>query len=99
MRLSLALLAVACAAPAVAAPIAVESPRWEFEGAEKEIVDYQGKRALHLVGANARLPDAKFDTGVIEFDMAMPGKQSFPGVIFRGQDDGNYEHFYLRPHQ
>jgi hypothetical protein len=93
----LALLGVA---PAIAAPVAVDSPRWQFEGAPPQVVDFQGKRALSLVGTNATLADANFESGVIEFDMALPNtKHSFPGVIFRGQDDGNYEHFYLRPHQ
>lgn len=88
------------AAPALGAPVAVDSPRWQFESGEPQVVDYQGKRALYLFGTNAKLADANFDTGVIEFDMVLPNtKQSFPGVIFRGQDDGNYEHFYFRPHQ
>jgi hypothetical protein len=103
MRHVLFVWVFACAAPALAAPVAVDSPRWQFDGGDKQVVDYQGKRALHLLGMNAILADANFDTGIIEFDMAMPaarpGKPSFPGVIFRGQDDGNYEHFYLRPHQ
>src|SRR5262245_42970601 len=99
MRLfPLALLLVSVSS-ASAAPVAVDSPRWQFEGGEQKTVTYQGKRALHLIGSIARLPDANFDTGVIEFDMALPADKSFPGVLFRGQDDGNYEHFYLRPHQ
>jgi hypothetical protein len=93
-------LALAGAAPALSAPVPVDSPRWRLEGAEAKVVDYQGKPALYLYGAVARLADAGFDTGVIEFDMAVPGEaQSFPAIIFRGQDDENYEHFYLRPHQ
>lgn len=85
---------------AFAAPVEVDSPRWQLAGAEAEVVEFQGRRALHLRGALANLPDANFETGVIEFDMAIPSNaQSFPGVYFRGQDDFNYEHFYLRPHQ
>jgi hypothetical protein len=100
MRYFLFVLLFVCAAPAFAAPVAVESPRWQFEGAENKVVDYLGKHALYLYGANATLADANFDTGVIEFDMMLPDKkQSFPAVIFRGQDGGNYEHFYFRPHQ
>lgn len=99
MRFVVAVLFVVLAAPAFAETIAPDSPRWQFEGSENKVVDYQGRRALYLFGANAKLADAKFDTGVIEFDMALPADRSFPGVIFRGQDDSNYEHFYLRPHQ
>ena len=100
MRALLLVLFFAGAAAAVAAPVAVDSPRWQFEGDENKVVDYLGKRALYLRGANAKLADANFETGVIEFDIVLPsGAQSFPGVIFRGQDDENYEHFYFRPHQ
>ncbi|QGZ95912.1 hypothetical protein [Terricaulis silvestris] len=85
---------------AYAAPVAVDDPRWELAGAEAEVVEFQGQRALHLTGAIAKLGDANFETGVIEFDMAVPSNaQSFPGVYFRGVDDFNYEHFYFRPHQ
>lgn len=85
---------------ALAAPVDVNDPRWEFAGAEAQVVDFQGRRALLLRGAIAKLGDANFDTGIIEFDMALPSNaQSFPGVYFRGVDDANYEHFYLRPHQ
>ncbi len=80
--------------------VPVASPRWEFAGADARVVDFQGKQALFLQGAIASLGDANFDTGTIEFDMAVPSNaQSFPGVYFRGQDELNYEHFYIRPHQ
>jgi hypothetical protein len=91
--------ALVCA-QAYAAPVPVDDSRWELAGAQAEVVEFQGRRALHLTGAIAKLGDANFDTGVIEFDMALPSDApSFPGVYFRGVDDFNYEHFYLRPHQ
>lgn len=93
-------LVFACIAPAVAEPIAVDSPRWKIAYGESSVVNLKGQRALFLNGAIATLADANFDTGVIEFDMLLPSAaQSFPGVYFRGQDDDNYEHFYLRPQQ
>jgi len=85
---------------ALALEVPVDDPRWELTGAETQVADFHGRRALFLRGAVARLSDANFDTGVIEFDMALPSSApSFPGVYFRGVDDHNYEHFYLRPHQ
>lgn len=93
-------LALSAVAPALAAEIPVDSPRWQFEGAESRVVEHEGRRALFLSGANAQLADAAFDTGVIEFDMFLPSNApSFPGVIFRGQGAGDYEHVYWRPHQ
>jgi len=101
--ISALVLLFAAAAPVNAETIAVDSPRWQFEpaqGGEARVADYQGKHALYLHHAAALLPDANFNTGVIEFDMAMPPTdQSFPGVMFRGVDEDNFEHFYLRAHQ
>jgi hypothetical protein len=95
-----AALAAFMFSPAFAANVPVDDPRWELAGAEAQVVEFQGQRALLLRGAIAKLGDANFDAGVIEFDMAVPSNaQSFPGVYFRGVDDFNYEHFYLRPHQ
>ncbi|GAM96712.1 hypothetical protein U91I_00332 [alpha proteobacterium U9-1i] len=90
----------ALAAPAFAAPVPMDSPRWELLGAETRVETFQGQQALYLRGAIATLADANFDTGVIEFDMAITSNaQSFPGIYFRGVDENNYEHFYIRPHQ
>lgn len=103
MRISILIAMTAAMGAAAAETIAVDSPRWELQRAPEgvsEVVEYQGRQALFLRGAIATLRDANFDTGVIEFDMAIPSNAaSFPGVYFRGVDDFNYEHFYLRPHQ
>ncbi len=89
-----------CASAVHAEQIPVDSPRWNLQGEEARVVEFQGRRALRLKGAIALLADAKFETGVIEFDMALTDNSpSFPGVFFRGVDELNYEHFYLRPHQ
>jgi hypothetical protein len=99
IAVSLAVAALNCAA-AVAEPVAVDSPRWVLEGADSRVVGFKGSKALYLKAAIARLPEKNFDTGVIEFDMLVPDNaQSFPGILFRGEDDGNYEHVYIRPHQ
>lgn len=98
--LALAALAAFGWTSAHAEIIPVESPRWELQGADARVVDFQGQHALYLQGAIASLADANFDTGVIEFDMALTSNaQSFPGIYFRAQDELNYEHFYIRPHQ
>jgi hypothetical protein len=89
-----------CTTAVQAEQIQVDSPRWSLQGEEARVVEFNGRRALRLKGAVALLADAKFETGVIEFDMALTDNSpSFPGVFFRGVDELNYEHFYLRPHQ
>jgi hypothetical protein len=100
MRTLIFAAAMLATSAAFAAPVAVDDARWALQGAETRVEDFQGRRALFLRGAIAHLADANFDTGVIEFDMAVPSNApSFPGVYFRGEDGANYEHFYVRPHQ
>lgn len=71
---------------------------WEFSG-DYAIENYKGKTSLNLTKGFARLKNTSFENGIIEFDIAVPQKRSFPGIGFRGQDDNNYEEFYIRPHQ
>ena len=87
--------------------VAIEQPeiipfddeRWEIVAAESEQLSYLGRSALKLRGGSATLADTEIKNGVIEFDIAVPKERSFSGAIFRIQDDKNFEHFYIRPHQ
>jgi len=51
---------------------------------------------MRLNSGNAVLKDIAFGDGTIEFDVKPAGRGA-PGVIFRQQDEDNYELFYLRP--
>jgi glyoxylase-like metal-dependent hydrolase (beta-lactamase superfamily II) len=83
-------------AQAGAVPIVPE--RWALTG-EAEIVTHQGRPAIRLGNGRAILRDSDFSTGFIEFDMMVTGERGFAGISFRGQDEGNHEEFYIRPHQ
>jgi hypothetical protein len=72
---------------------------WETTGEEVEFVDYLGNAALRLKGGNAILKGVELQDGVIEFDIAISEIRGFSGVRFRLQEGGNFEHFYVRPHQ
>lgn len=74
--------------------IPFDSDRWELVNAE--IVEHLGRTAL---SGTAMLKDAEFENGVIEFDLAVTGERSYPGVVFRLFDENNSEHFYVRPHR
>ena len=39
-----------------------------------------------------------FENGVIEFDLFITGKRSYPGLRFRAQSRENAENVYIRPH-
>ena len=68
--------------------------RWDLKDAE--VQDYLDQSALT---GTAWLKDADFGDGVIEVDLATDRQQSYPAIVFRRQEDGEYEEVYLRPHR
>lgn len=76
------------------------SDRWDIEARGNIIDGYEGvEDALLLQSGKATLSGTSFKNGIIEFDIYLSERRSFPGVLFRMADDSNYEEFYLRPHQ
>jgi glyoxylase-like metal-dependent hydrolase (beta-lactamase superfamily II) len=86
---------------AIEPPVSVQfdDERWEIDAVETELVDYLGQAALKIKGGSALLPDLDIKNGLVEFDIAVAEERGFAGLVFRVQDEGNYEHFYIRPHQ
>ena len=76
-----------------------DDERWQFEAEEHEVVEYLGQTALRIKGGGALLPDVDIKNGLIEFDIAVTPQRGFAGLMFRWQGAGNYENFYIRPHQ
>jgi len=74
--------------------IPFNNENWKFFNGE--VVEYLGRQSL---SGTASLQGVEFENGVIEFDIAINGKRSYPGVFFRVQSPANYEHFYIRPHR
>lgn len=58
---------------------------------------HAGRDALFLSGI--AIGAADLTDGLIECDVFIPQGRSFTGLAWRLQDERNYEHFYLRPHQ
>ena len=94
-----ALTALVAIPRATAEPVPPDSRRWRLSGEEARVTEFHGRPAHYLRYGEARLADAAFETGVIEFDIAFSAAQSFPGLMFRGQDDANYESVCVRPHE
>jgi sugar lactone lactonase YvrE len=67
---------------------------WTFFGGE--VVEHLGREALK---GTAKLNNVEFENGIIEFDIAVNGERSYPGIFFRVQSRSDYEHFYIRPHR
>jgi len=76
-----------------------DDERWSIEAVEHEVTEYLGQPALKIRGGAAMLPDVELRNAMIEFDIAVSGERGFAGLIFRLQEGGNYENFYIRPHQ
>ncbi len=70
------------------------SDRWVLEDAEIGL--HLGRESLSGL---AYLDGVDFENGVIEVDVAVSGKRSYPGIVFRMHSKGSYERFYLRPHR
>lgn len=73
----------------------------DFDSEQFQIV--KGKTMEHLERTafmgTGYITDAEFENGIIEFDLAVNGKRSYPGIYFRVQSQEDYEHFYVRPHR
>jgi len=82
---------------APAAPQAVipfDSPRWDH--LDSRTAEHLGRSSMQGM---AMLRGAAFRDGVIEFDVAVDGRRSYPGVLFRMQGMDTWEHVYVRPHR
>ncbi len=71
-----------------------DSERWTMTNARQ--VDHLGRRALL---GTAFLKDVEFTDGVIEVDMAVDRRTSYPGVVFRVSSPREHERVYIRPHR
>lgn len=92
--LAIAALLVPAIAATQVSSVAFESNRWTMKNAR--IVDHLGRQCL--VGM-AYLEDVEFGSGTITVDIAVDGRRSYPGLLFRMQSEENYEHVYVRPHR
>ena len=79
--------------------VAMEPANWTVESEEFKFEEHLGAQSLFLPSGFALLNDVDFHNGTIEFDIAFPQGRGFPGLMFRIQDQGNYEELYIRPHQ
>jgi sugar lactone lactonase YvrE len=70
-----------------------ESDQWDKTNAKD--AEFLGRKSLMGITI---LKDIEFTNGVIEFDIAVNGERSYPGVTFRMKSEDEYERIYIRPH-
>ena len=99
MRLVAVLTFAAPLAATTLEPVPFESGRWHVEAEESRVEEHLGRTSLYLENGIAWVEGSEFTDGVLEFDIAFTGERGFMGVVWRLEDKGNYEEFYVRPHQ
>ena len=83
---------------AAAQSIPFTDERWTID-CQAHIKEYhKGQNSLYLQRGIAYLKDETFVDGIIEFDMYLNERVAFSGLIFRMEDDNNFEEIYLRGH-
>ncbi len=73
--------------------IPFDSDKWAIIDGEK--VEFLGRNSFKGI---ATLKEIQFENGIIEFDMAVTGERSYPGIVFRMINRNEYERIYIRPH-
>ena len=76
-----------------------DSDQWEMSNAQYVLQEYEGKSSLLLQSGFLYLKDVSFLNGTIELDINFSALRNFPGIAFRIHSLGNFEEFYIRPHQ
>jgi len=92
-------ITIAFTAGLFAKDLPINTTDWTILGDESGIEQHLGRTAIALKGGQAIYKGIDFENGVIEFDVAFPSDRNFIGVFWRSVDAGNYEDFYMRPHQ
>ncbi len=79
--------------------VACEAGRWLWHAAAGRVERHLGRESLYLKGGIATVAGARLTDGWIAFDLAFGAERGFVGGVWRVEGPGNYEEFYLRPHQ
>ncbi len=80
-------------------PVPFNSGNWDFGESEFTTENYMGRESIKITNGSISVSGVEFLNGTIEVDINFPEARFFPAVFFRMQDSGNYEDFYIRPHQ
>lgn len=80
-------------------PVPFISGNWDFGESDFSIENYMGRESIKLTNGGISVTGVEFLDGTIEVDINFPEARFFPAVFFRLLDAGNYENFYVRPHQ
>jgi hypothetical protein len=72
---------------------------WELRGDSSAVVVDGGREELRMQTGLAYMRDVRLQDGTIDVDVMVTRRRSFVYLMFRMQDDREYEEVYLRPHK
>jgi len=83
--------------------VPLDSGAWRWDPAPPVFAEHRGRACVRLAsdlsGLLATLPDVALADGVVEADLLVGPERKFPGVVWRVEDEENFESFFVRPHQ
>ncbi len=98
-RTTLALAAAAsCLAGSAHGQQSLPFAGWELKGAAR-VERLDGRDTLAVETGFAYRRDVSLQDGTLDFDVQLTRRRSFVYVMFRMQDDREFEEIYLRPHK
>lgn len=71
---------------------------WRIDG-DVQLEEAAGGSVLRVGSGAAYLDEAEFRDGTVEFDVYTTGARAFVYLMFRGQNEQDYEDLYFRPHK
>ena len=76
-----------------------EPDRWVWDAAPPRTTNHLGRACSLVESSRGTVADVELLDGAIEVDFAVGPERGFHGLVWRLQDDENFESFFLRPHQ
>jgi hypothetical protein len=81
----------------------VDLKAWTWHDGRATATEHLGRACLFVDAADGfaigTLKSVELEDGVVDVDIAVGAERGFHGVVWRLQDDENYESFFVRPHQ
>jgi hypothetical protein len=92
------LVATFASLPLVAEDIQFAGQMWDINSSNYKLEKDGDRDVLFFENSNVWLKGSDFANGEISFSMWLGAGRGFSGVMFHGQDNNNYDEFYIRHH-
>jgi hypothetical protein len=83
--------------------VPLEDGSWTWGTTERTPTEHAGRPCIRFDASEVvsleTVAGLDLRDGALEVDVAVPAERTFHGVVWRTQDDDDYESFFVRPHQ